>query len=433
MAYKGPVGPETQELIRRLLGRGWSVSKVATELGVTRNTVRAHRAIPTAAGEPVATAKFDPPAKPDPVKEAEERRARTRELDREREALTAVAGERSFRAFLADFFGRSLTPFDPPEVPKVAAGRGHERFPLLHLSDWHFEEIVKPAAVMGLNEYDMRIASRRVYRVVQAFRAWTRSQRAGGYALPELTVALNGDFLTGVLHGLERHSSAPNVVRATLSCGRLIALAIRDLAASYPRVRVYGTVGNHGRLPDDKKVPTKDPTRSFDYLAYSIARELTRECRNVAWDLPESYGAVYDVGGHSVYQGHGNFVKQQLGIVGYGMRRFVSNLAANMSAAGTSLRYAVFGHFHQASSAEFAGVTTFIGPSLIGTQEYGFLSSGSVNRPAQQCYVFDRELGHVATETVYGEGPGYVGVYPLDREETPADAQPRATRSDEAE
>lgn len=391
----------TIKAIRESLARTGSKAATARELNLDRGTVRKY-----APDEPKAAA--------DPVKSAEERRARTRELTLEREALQAVAGERSFRAFL-DSLIRDATrePFRPPPPPKKsrAAKKATTRYPLLHLSDWHFEEIVRPEAVLGLNEYDAAIAARRVFRVVQAFLAWRRTQEAGGNVMPEVVVALNGDFLTGTLHGLERHSSAPNVIRATLACGRLIALAVRDIAAEFATVRVVGTVGNHGRLPDDKKVPTKDPTRSFDYMAYAVARELLRDVPHVEWVLPESYGAVYQVGEHTCYQGHGNFIKQQLSIVGYGMRKFVSNLAANLSVAGHALRYAFFGHFHQASSAEFAGVTTFIGPSLIGTQEYGFLSGGSVNRPAQQAFVFDAELGHVSTETLYGDGPGYEGAY----------------------
>lgn len=390
-----------QRKIGDLYTQGKSTRDIAGMLRLSETTVRKY-------GRGV---KAEPDA--DPVETAEQRRARTRELAAEREQLEAVAGERSFRNFLSGLFSQipPFPPCKPPKAPPARAGKV-KRFPLLHLSDWHFEEIVRPEAVMGLNSYDMATAGRRVYRVVQAFRDWHRDQTR--FAMPELTVALNGDFLTGTLHGLERHSSAPNVVRATLACGRLVAQGLRDLAADFPKVKVIGTVGNHGRLPDDKKVPTKDPTRSFDYMAYAIARELLRDIKHVEFVLPESYGAVYEVAGHSCFQGHGNFVKQQMGIVGYGMRRFVSNLAANMGAAGHSLRYAFFGHFHQASAAEFAGVTAFIGPSLIGTQEYGFLSGGSINRPAQQAFVFDPDLGHTSTETIYGDGPGYEGTYEVD-------------------
>jgi hypothetical protein len=40
-----------------------------------------------------------------------------------------------------------------------------------------------------------------------------------------------------------------------------------------------------------------------------------------------------------------------------------------------------------------------------------FLQGGAVSRSAQQLTVFDRELGHVSTEMLYGEGKGYNGTY----------------------
>lgn len=350
----------------------------------------------------------------DKLREAEERRDRERELRREKELMESLAGEKSFRAFLANLFRDAVKPLPPPKPPKPPKkSKGKiERYPLLHLSDFHFEEIVKAEAVMGLNSYDIPTACRRAYRVVHAFLDWHRDLLASGrFITPELVVSLNGDMLTGTLHGLERHSGSPNIIRSAIACGRLLGLILRDLAAAFPKVRVYGTVGNHGRLPDDKKVPTKDPTRSWDYLAYAWAAQMVSGCKNVTVELPESYGCVTQVGGHTCYFGHGNFVKQQLGIVGYGMRRFVSNMAANLGAAGRPLSYAFFGHFHSRNMSEFAGVTAFIGPSLIGTQEYGFLGSGSVNRPAQLAFLFDRELGQIGMETLYGDGPGYEGTY----------------------
>jgi len=352
----------------------------------------------------------------DPVKAAEERAELARELSRERELLRDVAGEKSFRSFLSDLIAKNVPPLpvQKPSKPLKVAGNCTLRYPLLSLNDWHFEEVVKSESVLGLNEYSIPIACRRVSRVIRACVDWKRDIEAGGrFRIPELTVALNGDFLTGTLHGLEKHSSAPNVVRATLACGQLIALALRDLAAEFQVVRVIGTVGNHGRLPDQKKVPTKDPTRSFDYLAYGVARAILGNYSGIEWTLPEAYGVLYDVAGHQVYQAHGNFIPQSLGIVGYGVRRFTSALAANLSAAGKPLRYALFGHWHQSNSSEFAGVTTFISPSLIGTQEYGFLSGGQVNRAAQLLLVFDKDLGHTGTEVLYGDGPGDCGSYAL--------------------
>lgn len=349
----------------------------------------------------------------DPVEAAKKR---IEDEAKRREHVDAV-NELAFRDFLRNLVEDNvgLLPRAPKPPKKLANPKAHERFPLLCLNDLHFEERVKSEGVLGLNEYSIPIACRRLYRVVQSAIHWRRDMEAGKrFVVPELTVALLGDFLTGTLHKLEQHSDAPHIVKAALACGDLLALALRDLAAEFPLVRVVGVSGNHGRLPDDKKMDTKNPTRSWDYLAYQVARRRLDGQENIEWNLPESYGVLFDVGGHLCYGAHGNFIPNQLGIVGYGIRRFASTLAGNLTAAGKRLKYCFFGHWHQSAAAEFAGLGTFICPSLIGAQEYGFLAGGSVNRPAQEMFVLDKEKGMTGREILYGDGEDYEGTYEVE-------------------
>ena len=386
-------GEEIRSLYRKL----GSMVSVAEVLGIPVTKARYHISRSKEAKGPAT-------AEEDPIKK---RRQKTEQDAKRKEHIDAV-NELAFRDFLKDLIEEnvhSLPPVARRGNSARKAGR-HERFPLAILSDWHFEEGVKSSGVMGLNEYSIPIACRRVYRVIHSAIAWKRDMEAAGrYHFPTLQVALLGDMLTGTLHGLERHSGAPNIVRAVLACGDLIALALRDLASEFEAVNVVGVAGNHGRLPDDRKVPTKDPTRSWDYMAYEIARRRLGDQENITWDLPDSYGALFEVGGHLCYGAHGNFIPNQLGIVGYGVRRFASALAGNLNAAGHRLKYCYLGHWHQQSSAEFAGLNTFICPSLIGAQEYTFLAGGAVNRPAQELFVMDEKLGLVSRETLYGDGP----------------------------
>jgi len=355
-------------------------------------------------------------AKPPPCPLEQEKARVAREASR-REHIAAVR-ELAFRDFLADLVrqnARPLPPLPPPVQPRPSSRKPAERHALLPLHDWHFEETVRPESVNGLNDYGIPQACRRVWRVVEAACAWKADREAGGRCrVPLLVVPLLGDMVTGTLHGLERHSRAPNVVRAAIACGDLIALALRRLASVFPRVEVECVSGNHGRLPDDRRVPSKDPTRSWDYLAYSVARRRLEGQKNISWHIPDSYGVLFQVAGWQCYAAHGNFIPQAMGIVGYGIRRFASNLAANLGAAGKPLKYAFFGHFHQSNAAEFAGIEAFIGPSLIGTQEYSYLSGGAVNRAAQELHVFDRELGHVARERLYADGPGFPGTFEIE-------------------
>ncbi len=388
--------------ILKLAAKKLSVSEIARRLKIARSSVS------------YWIERKDRPAKSRPTVDPVEAERQKAEAEAKRKEHLQAVKELAFRGFMERIVRDNVPPMPAVKCRPTSTRRQRslERFPLLTLNDLHFEEQVKPAGVMGLNEYDIAIACRRLYRIIHAAIAWKRDMEAAGrITLPTLTVALLGDFLTGTLHGLERHSDAPNIVRAALACGDVLALALRDLAAEFKSIQVVGVVGNHGRLPDDRKVPTKDPTRSWDFLAYQVAKRRLDGQRNISWFLPESYGVLFDVGGHCCYASHGNFIPNNLGIVGYGVRRFASALASNLNAAGKRLRYCFFGHFHQSNAAEFAGVKAFICPSLIGTQEYSFLGNGAVNEPAQQLHVMDRSLGLVSQETLYGEGSGYEGTY----------------------
>lgn len=400
--------PKLNAKIDTLARQGLTKTEISRRLGVHRNTVLKY----WPKGVPHPDVRRTPTEAANPI-EAQRKKS---EADKQRKEHIAAVKELAFREWLGAIIRDNTQPMPAAPPPKLdrAGRKSHHRFPLLVLNDWHFEERVASAGVMGLNAYDIETACRRLYRIVRAAIGWKRDQERGGRCvLPQLTVAMIGDFLTGTLHGLERHSDAPNIVRAALACGDLIAMVLRDLAAEWPQVQVLGVVGNHGRLPDDRKVPTKDPTRSWDYLAYEVARRRLANQTNITWELPEAYGVLFEVGGHLCYACHGNFIPNNLGVVGYGVRRFTTSLSSNLQAAGKPMRYAFFGHFHSSQASEFAGIEAFICPSLIGTQEYSFLSGGSVNRSAQELHVFDKDLGHVTRERLYGDGPGYDGAYEL--------------------
>src|SRR5262249_33292182 len=150
-----------------------------------------------------------PTPPPDPI-DLERQKQEAEALRKEH--VTAVK-ELAFREFLGNLVKENVKPAWPVPPPKPAARgprKAHERTPLLTLTDWHFEEKVSSAGVLGLNSYDIPTACRRVHRIVSACRDWKQDfEAAGRFRLPSLTIALMGDFLTGTLHGLERHTDAP--------------------------------------------------------------------------------------------------------------------------------------------------------------------------------------------------------------------------------
>lgn len=371
------------------------MTATADKLRVSRDTVRKYGKT-TDGAEPI-----------DPIRDAEERRARTRELAREREQLEAVAGERSFRAYLDALIRATAPRLDAPpkyREPKRASEVVDESLILL-LSDWHAYEIVKPARVYDLNQFDAATLGRRAWRVIHGVRSIAQKMRAGGWRFPRLVVACNGDFISGTIHDVEKHSDAADVIAAAFGCGALLAQSLRDLAAVFEIVEVFGTSGNHGRLPDHKRVSQKTPQRSWDFMIYNVARLMLADVKNIRFYLPDSYSAVYEVEGWRFAQNHGHDIKSWQAIPFYGISRTVTGLNALLTAAGKPINYFLYSHFHNPGSIAAPGGEYFVNGSLIGGTEYSVNGLGRADRPCQWLLGVHRDHGVTHRWPVYAEGP----------------------------
>jgi predicted transcriptional regulator len=351
-----------------------------------------------------------------PAESILEKQARQAEEARQKKEVVEAVREVRFRNFLTELLTEIVEPIKPRPIQKpIASKHASERGILLHFSDWHYAEIVESESVFHLNQHNAAISAQRVFRVTQAFLHCVEELRfSGRYKLPKLTVLLNGDFVPGTIHNAEKHTDAANVVRSVVQCGGLIAMALSDLATQFEQVEVIGLTGNHGRLPDAKKPPTKDHTRSWDWMAYKFAEAHLSNQPNIKFVLPDSYGHFFDVGKAHCFAGHGHFVKQQLSIPALGVHRFAAGLGSTVSRTKDKrLDYVFFGHFHRGATVDSGGVRVFINDSLVGTQEYGLYHGGSVVQSAQWYHVFDNDLGIVQNCPLYGVGKGYEGAYEI--------------------
>jgi hypothetical protein len=327
-------------------------------------------------------------AKPDPMdlEVAQKRIAKLRDLKQQQDLITAVAGEHSFREFIWQLIRRTVEAFQPPPVyiaPKPANTLKRATV-LQQFSDWHGYEIVKAERTRGINAYNSTIMSRRLYRVVQEHIENRLMLERGGVAFDGLVISANGDFVSGTIHEAERHSDAPNIVMAVYGVGFLLAQAVRDLAAHYPYVKVFCTSGNHGRLPDARKVQQKDPTRSWDTLIYLFAQAFTRNIANVEWVIPDSYGVRFQIYQYGFVQTHGHDIKSSFSIPYYGINRMTGNLTSLEATRGTLIHNWLFSHFHSQSEIPAPGGEAFINGSLIGGTEFSINGMGKADPPQQK-------------------------------------------------
>jgi len=332
-----------------------------------------------------------------PQETPQERRQRINELRQARKLQDEIDGESALRKTLEELV-RQVTPqFPPPppyraprSIPKTAS----RETMVQHFSDWHSYEIVDSEKTRGINEFNARVLGQRVRRIVESHLSIKeRLERGGGWYFERLVVGANGDMVPGTIHELEKNTDAPNIVMAVYGTGLMLAQALRDLAAQYPEVDVYCTSGNHGRLPDARKVQTKEPTRSWDTMVYLFAREHLRAVPNIKWHIPNSWSKRFNVYKWGFFQTHGHFIKSFFSIPYYGMERMTRNTTSLESVRGWTPNYFLTGHFHTASELNAPAGKVLMNGSLVGANEYVIDGMGKAELPAQHMFGVHPEHG----------------------------------------
>jgi predicted phosphodiesterase len=368
---------------------------------------------PTPVPPPVELAPAPPPTA-DPIADALAARERAAALKAERLEMEAVAGERSIRATLERLVGQVVTAWPPVPAPPTLPPSPDttEETLVLHLSDWHAYQRVSAEGTRGFNAYDAQTFAQRVYHVVQSARGIATRMQAAGWRFPRLVIALNGDLVSGTIHEVERHTDAPSIVHAVYGCGMVLAQAVRDLAETFPTVDVFCTSGNHGRLPDARRIQQDDPWRSWDTLVALFAKERLRDTPSVAWHIPQAWSVAYDVEGWRFFQTHGHDVKSWNSIPWYGLNRLITSINALEASRGRGLDVVLAGHFHNASSLSQVSGEAFINGSLIGGTTFSINALGRSDRPSQWMLGVHRTHGVTHRWPLYADhldadAPGY--------------------------
>jgi hypothetical protein len=348
----------------------------------------------------------------DPVAAAAAKIKARRQLEYEKELLFDLAGEKSLREELRRLAKETASVLPPPPkyVPqgKVRHGTSSETA-LLLLSDWHAYEVVKRDKVQGFNEYNAPVFARRTKRIIDTtISIKQRMEAGGGWAVENCVVAANGDFVSGTIHDVERHTDAPNVLMAVYGCARTMALGLRDLAANFKKVEVFCTSGNHGRLPDHKRMSAKDPTRNWDTLIYMIARTALEDVPNVKFYIPDSYVLSFMIESKRFVQYHGHDIKSWNSIPHYGIARWTRGIQALRSQQLLPVDYFLISHFHSDSSMPASGGCTKLNGSLIGGTEYSVNTLGVADPPTQKLMFVSDPIGVNSEWPICGEVPGVV-------------------------
>lgn len=323
--------------------------------------------------------------------------AATRERDKWK-ARASVLAERLEEVERLLGIHEAIGQLRPPKWTTPARPRKHRAIVASILSDLHFDEVVRPEEIGGLNAYNRDIAEIRLRLWAEKLIEVSRHYIAG-VDLEGAVVMLGGDIFSGNLHDLAE-TNEDTLMGSLLHWSERIAAALEVVAGEFGKLHVPVVVGNHGRMT--RKPRTKLRARdNVDWaLGHLVARHFQGDPRVTVTvtDDPDQLVPIYSTM-HLLT--HGDQVTGGGGIGGIWppIMRMAARKQQRYAGVGTPFDVIVMGHWHQLISAPTQGL--IVNGSLKGYDEYASLNNFRAEPPQQAMWLVTPERGITVTAPLF--------------------------------
>ena len=288
-----------------------------------------------------------------------------------------------------------------PAIIKDKALRNHgtAQSAVLMLSDQHVGAVVDPGQTLDFGGYNFPIFLARLKYLESSIISIVRNHITT--PVPELVIAMLGDFLDGALqHSAEVGQVNPMFNQFFMGAHATVQF-LRNLSPYFPAMRIYSTVGNHPRMQNQKKMPTKNRHSNFDQFAYALIRELLRDVPSIKWDLDAQPYQIFEVNGFVFYAGHGDNLRggdKNLGIPNHAIGRVVSTTTQLLNKYNRkSPNYYLYGHLHRNISLPHATGDVLINGGFVGVDGFGLSESFTPADPMQRLFFVHPRYGKTAS------------------------------------
>jgi len=279
---------------------------------------------------------------------------------------------------------------DPPKwLTQPRTSRTNRATLMLLLSDTHFDEVVNPDEIGGLNAYSRRIAEQRL-------EAWAHNSikiarhYLAGVTYDGVCVMLGGDIFSGDIHEELAQTNEDTILGSLLHWSEQLAAAITLHADEFGKVHVAAVPGNHGRLSRKPRAKLRARTNMDWLLARMLERHFTGDKR-VTFQVGDDADCLIEVYGRGHLLTHGDQVNGGGGIGGIWppiMRMRARKMQRAMQ-TGRPFDTMWCGHWHQLIQTP----SLVVNGSLKGTDEYAWLNNFGHEPPQQALAVVTPEHG----------------------------------------
>ncbi len=277
---------------------------------------------------------------------------------------------------------------------KFSQPKAGNRYAVALFSDAHIEETVTPDSVLGLNEYNINIAKKRIERYFVNLANCLNVDE-----VEDLIFASLGDTISGFIHEELAQCNGLTPLEATYEAQNLIFNGLRYLCdnTNLKHIKFIGIVGNHSRVT--KKIQHANGyAMSYEWLMY---RNVKTQCEAsrlpIEFDLPNSEMAIVDTQDKKRFIFiHGFQIKSSGSGTVCGIYPALNRLSMKWSKTFKQDKI-YLGHFHTCVSIPNAVVNG----SIIGYNAFAMTNGFEYEEPAQQYEVFDTKIGQLLTRKIY--------------------------------
>lgn len=308
----------------------------------------------------------------------------TKELDAAQKALRFIESTQS-------------AALEPPQWLSPAKPKDSNATLALLLSDTHFDEVVNPDEIHGLNAYNREIATMRLHKwgtnVVKLSRHYLAGIKYDGVVL-----MLGGDTFSGDIHEELAETNEDSMLGSLLYWSEQICASVDLLQREFRKVHVVAVPGNHGRTTRKPRAKMRAKT-NFDWLLAKMVERQFAGNKQVTFQVPESADCLFHIYGRGHLLTHGDQARGGGGIGGIWppIMRLRAQKMQRYMATGGSFNTLWMGHWHQL--IQTPGM--IVNGSLKGADEYSVVMGFSYEEPQQAFSVVAPDKGIVWQAPVF--------------------------------
>lgn len=293
------------------------------------------------------------------------------------------------------------SPIDIPNwvLDRPTKDTKHHAIPQMLFTDVHWDELVTPAQIDGVNAYNRTIATARVTR---AFRRAIKvlDNYVSGVIYDGFKLDLGGDIFSGLIHEELTETNEGTIFESIITVLEVLLPGIRMLAERFGKVDIDAVVGNHGRRT--KKPRSKNRVQdNFDWLVYKLIEREFRGDPRITVHVSEAPDAHYQVYNTRYLLTHGDQFRGGSGISGAlaPLLLGTARKTRRQVAAGRPHDVMVMGHWHQSIWMPNKGL--IVGGCIVGYGEFSYLINAEPEPPQCAMWINTPERGITVQAPVF--------------------------------